>query len=195
MYLRRPGLIGFFIAFVGCGDDAGTDDDGTAQTSAATQTTTDATSSGSETSSSGTTTSTSTSTSSSTTDVESSESATTSADSTTGDVDVPCGDGGLLTCSGGDVCVEDVLDPECTNLEDPDGMCPAGQTMTQCGGAGLPCCCLPPPPSEFRCHTPAECDGPATCECLVEVCTDGRACTPLGADPEHFFRCESLPKP
>ncbi len=152
-------------------DDDGTDDDGTAQTSAATQTTTDATSS--ETSLSSTTTST--------------------ADTTTGDIDVPCGD--ALTCTSGDVCIEDAFDPSCTNLEDPEGTCPEGQTMTQCGGAGLPCCCLPPPPSEFRCVTPTNCDGPASCDCLGEVCTEGRQCTSLGADPEHLFRCESPPAP
>jgi V8-like Glu-specific endopeptidase len=157
-------------AFVGCGDDDDDDDD--EETSGATQTT-DATSSGSETS----------------------ESATTAADGTTGDVDVPCGDGLILTCSGGDVCIEDAFDPACTDLEDPEGMCPEGQEMTFCGGAGQPCCCLPPPPSEWRCVTPTDCDGPATCACLGEVCTEGRECTSLGVDPEHFFRCESPPKP
>lgn len=183
MDYARHGLF-CLLAFVACGDDDGTNDDGTAQTSAATQTTTDATSSGSE------TTLTSTTMSTSTTD-----SSTSSADSTTGDVDVPCGDGLILTCFDGDVCVEDAFDPSCTNLEDPEGMCPEGQTMTNCGGAGLPCCCSPPPPSEFRCVTPTGCDGPATCECLVDLCTDGRECTSLGADPEHLFRCESLPAP
>jgi hypothetical protein len=192
MDLRRHGLICSLLGFVGCGDDSGTDDDGTAQTSAATQTTTGATSSGSETSMTGTTLSTST-TDAETTDAQTTESGTTSADSTTGDIDVPCGD--ALTCTSGDVCIEDAFDPECTNLEDPEGMCPDGQTMTQCGGAGLPCCCLPPPASEFRCVTPTGCDGPTTCECLGEVCTDGRECTSLGADPEHLFRCESPPKP
>jgi hypothetical protein len=184
MDYAKYSLIGL-LAFVACGDDSGTEDDGTAQTSAATQTTTDdTTSSGSE------TTLTSTTMSTSTTDTDSS---TSSADTTTGDIDVPCGD--ALTCSSGDVCVEDAFDPECTNLEDPKGMCPEGQTMTQCGGAGLPCCCLPPPASEFRCVTPAGCEGPASCECLVEVCTDGRQCISLGADPEHLFRCESPAKP
>lgn len=178
MSLRRYRWLGALVALVGCGDDSGTDDDGTD----ATQTTTDSTSSGSE-----------ASTTTSTTDADTSGSGTTSADSSTGEVDVPCGD--ALTCSGGDVCVEDAFDPECTNLEDPEGMCPEGQEMTFCGGAGQPCCCLPPPPSEWRCVTPTGCDGPANCECLGELCTDGRECMSVGADPEHLFRCESPPKP
>jgi hypothetical protein len=189
MSLRGHGLICALVAFVGCGDDTGTDDDGTAETSTATQTTSDATSSSSEASMTDATMSTSS------TDGETTEGPTTSADGTTGDVDVPCGEGPALTCVGGDVCIEDAFDRECTNLEDPEGMCPEGQEMTFCGGAGQPCCCLPPPPSEFRCVTPTSCDGPATCECLGEVCTDGRECTALGADPEHLFRCESPPKP
>ncbi len=177
MSLHRHGLICLVLAFVGCGDDRSPDDEGAAETSAATQTT-EATSSGSEASMTSTTMSTST------TDVD-----------TTGGVDVPCGESLLLTCTGGDVCIEDAFDPECTNLEDPEGMCPEGQQMTFCGGAGQPCCCLPPPPSEWRCVTPMGCDGPANCECLGDVCTDGRECTSLGADPEHLFRCESPPAP
>lgn len=121
----------------------------------------------------------------------------TAADSgSSGDVpiDLPCGD--ALMCTGGDVCVEDAIEPECTDLEDPKGMCPDGQNMTNCGGAGIPCCCLPPPPSEYRCVTPSECVGPADCDCLGEaVCTEGRMCIALGVDPEHYFLCESPPVP
>jgi hypothetical protein len=183
MTLCRRGLLCALVALVGCGDDA--DDDGTG----ATQTMTDATSSA--TSMSGV----SSSSSDADTGGETTQGGTTSADSTGGDIDVPCGDPLVLTCTGGDVCIEDAFDPECTDLGDPNGTCPEGQEKTACGGAGQPCCCLPPPASEWRCVTPTACEGPTTCECLGEVCSDDRACTSLGADPEHLFRCESLPKP
>lgn len=110
------------------------------------------------------------------------------ADASTGGVDVPCGD--ALVCTAGDVCVEDVIAPLCTNLEDPRGMCPPGQRMTFCGGAGIPCCCDPPPPSEFRCVAPVGCGGPADCTCLGGLCTEARECTAQGSDPAHRFRCE-----
>jgi hypothetical protein len=178
MALRRF-LVMALLTAVACGDDDASDGESGSPTSVASQSTSDTSSSGTD-----PTTSTSASTE-------------TSADSSSsGDapIDVPCGD--ALVCSGGDVCIEDALDPECTNLEDPKGMCPDGQEMTFCGGAGIPCCCLPPPASEYRCVTPTECIGPATCECLgASLCTDGRVCTSLGADPEHLFRCESPPKP
>jgi hypothetical protein len=112
----------------------------------------------------------------------------TGADASTGGADVACGD--TLVCTAGDVCIEDVIAPTCTNLEDPRGMCPPGQRMTFCGGAGIPCCCDPPPPSEFRCVAPVGCVGPADCTCLGEVCTEGRECTAQGSEPASRFRCE-----
>ncbi len=100
-----------------------------------------------------------------------------------------------LRCGPDDVCVEDRLPPMCTILEDPGRMCDPGQTMTFCGGAGIPCCCDPPPPFEYRCASAIGCaDGPRACACLGTICAEGYACSDpaSAADP---FVCEPLPKP
>lgn len=114
-------------------------------------------------------------------------------ESTTGEpFDLPCGD--ALFCTGGDVCIETVFPPECQAL--PEGeMCPPDQVMSQCGGIGFACCCDPPPPAEYACVAPVDCVGPASCECLGDVCGDGLDCIAQGADPEHLFRCEAPAKP
>lgn len=183
-----PALLFVFTA-VACGGDDGPDGTSAGPTSDATATTTAGSSEGTSTSA------TSDGTSAMSADSSGSSGIDTGVDSggSTGGIDVPCGD--ALVCSGGDVCIEDVVDPACTNLEDPEGMCEPGQRMTFCGGAGIPCCCEPQPPSEFRCVTPAGCDGAADCACLGEICTEGRECVALGADPEHLFLCESPAKP
>jgi hypothetical protein len=190
MVLRRFVLGGVLLSGA-CGDDEASDGDGTSPTSTS-PSTTDASSGTDPTSGTGPTTSTSTSATSDATE----DSTSTVADSGSGDVpfDLPCGD--ALVCTGGDVCIEDAFEPECTNLEDPKGMCPDGQTMTNCGGVGIPCCCLPPPASEYRCVTPTSCEGPATCDCLgEEVCTLGRVCISLEEDPEHMFLCYQPAEP
>jgi hypothetical protein len=116
-----------------------------------------------------------------------------STDGTTGEpFDLPCGD--ALFCTGGDVCIETAFPPECEAL--PDGeVCPPEQEMTQCGGIGFACCCDPPPPSQFDCVAPVDCVGPATCECLGDVCMEGFECIAQGVDPEHVFLCERPPVP
>lgn len=111
----------------------------------------------------------------------------------TGGVDIPCGD--ALVCSGGDVCIEDRTSPSCTILDDPEGTCEGDQTMTQCGGAGIPCCCSPPPPPEFRCVDTAGCADIVDCACLGPICDEGDECTALGADPQRLFVCEEPPAP
>jgi hypothetical protein len=91
--------------------------------------------------------------------------------------------------------VVDVFDPSCTEAEDFDATCPDGQEMSNCGGNGGPCCCLPTPMPGHRCVAPTGCDGSASCECLgEELCTGGRVCVPFYDDPERLFRCESQPE-
>ncbi len=111
----------------------------------------------------------------------------------TGGGELACGD--ALVCDTGEVCIEDVIAPACTNLDDPEAMCPPGQDLTYCGGAGIPCCCEPPPRSEFRCITPSGCGDVVDCTCLGEICTEGRECAALGVDPTRAFACEELPTP
>lgn len=173
------------VAMACGGDDAGTSD-ATATTAPTSVAETSATSSASGSDTAG-------SSGADTGSTSGADSTDTAVEGSTGGEDLPCGD--ALVCTAGDVCIEDVIAPACTNLEDPRGMCPPGQRMTYCGGAGIPCCCDPPPPSEFRCVAPAGCAGPAECGCLGEVCTEGRECTAQGSDPAHQFRCEELPLP
>lgn len=110
----------------------------------------------------------------------------------TGTVEVPCD---LDVCTEGDVCVDTLFPPACEPLREGE-MCPPEQEMSQCGGIGFACCCDPPPPPESRCVTPEACgDDVVSCECLGDVCPEGFECSASGADPEHLFVCQTLPKP
>jgi hypothetical protein len=80
-------------------------------------------------------------------------------------------------------------DPNCTELLEGE-QCPMGTTETQCGGAGLPCCCEPPPPTIYECVDP-NCEEPVDCACLVDVCVP--ACEMTGM--ERVFNCASPPPP
>ncbi len=104
-------------------------------------------------------------------------------------VDVPCGE---AICSGGDYCLVIPIAPACTPL-DEGNMCPEGTTETQCGGAGLPCCCGETPPPETSCVAPEGCEGEVpSCACLVEPCEVGRDCVDTATPGEIL--CEELPE-
>lgn len=102
---------------------------------------------------------------------------------------IECGD--ELTCDGGTVCIIEPNEPDCQNLKNPDDPCPKGTTMTNCGGAGIPCCCGPTPDPDYRCASSEACDGELTCEC-VAPCTDGDWCSEL-ASP-RTLQCEPPPE-
>jgi hypothetical protein len=110
----------------------------------------------------------------------------TSTETETGGEPIPCGD---LECAGNQACLTFPQEPTCT--DNPDGAsCPPGTRETYCGGAGLPCCCEPPPPTIYECVEPA-CEGPIDCACLVDVCIP--ACTPFAT--AGVFICEPPPAP
>ncbi len=104
---------------------------------------------------------------------------------------VDCGDD--LTCDAGSVCIVEPNEPECTNLGEGES-CPKGTTETNCGGAGIPCCCGPTPPPDHRCLDASACGGALpSCDCL-DPCTADDSCIAL-ASSEYAFQCEPLPAP
>ena len=107
-------------------------------------------------------------------------------DTDTGGEPFPCGE---LECAAEQTCLLFPQEPECTN-KDENQPCPRGTTESQCGGAGLPCCCGPTPPTVSECIDPV-CEGPVDCACLVDVCVP--SCTPSAAP--NVFICEELPAP
>lgn len=122
----------------------------------------------------------------------SAESSATSSETDTGNTTetggelIPCGD---IECAANQACLTFPQAPMCTDMMEGQP-CPPGTTETQCGGAGLPCCCEPPPPTVYECVDPA-CQGPLDCACLVDVCIP--ACTST-ATPGVFI-CEPPPAP
>ncbi len=105
------------------------------------------------------------------------------------DEPIPCGE--QLSCAGDEVCVEDRIDASCSSMEE-GAACPDGTTAGQCGGAGLPCCCAPPPASEYRCEPAGACGGEPACACLPGLCTDDKDCEQKDEGSPQFA-CESLP--
>jgi len=111
----------------------------------------------------------------------------------------PCADAGAASCGDvgfcmvGFTCVEEVFEPTCQSLSDPNADCPAGQTKTLCGGAGGACCCDPPPASKFACQDVSSCTGAIDCSCVT--CPSGKQCMPVGSSSSGLFRCEEPPKP
>lgn len=105
----------------------------------------------------------------------------------TGGDPIPCGE---LECVGGEVCLVFPQEPSCTNLEEGES-CPEGTQETQCGGAGLPCCCEPPPPTLRECVLPESCGDTVDCACLAELCVP--ECSMTGTP--GVFICEESPAP
>ncbi len=104
---------------------------------------------------------------------------------------IACGE---MSCGFAEVCVHDFTDPTCTNVEDPSAPCPEGQQMSMCGGAGIPCCCEPPPPVQYRCVSASTCPAMPACDCLGPICDGGRECIALGESPLDFG-CQTPPAP
>ena len=102
--------------------------------------------------------------------------------------------GASLVCDASSVCIVDEKSAKCTALVDDAGTCPAGQTKSQCGGIGYPCCCEPPPPSEYRCESASACTGTPDCNCLGNVCKNGQMCMGIGGKA-HEFHCADPPVP
>lgn len=105
---------------------------------------------------------------------------------------IPCGD---TECSVGQLCERESFAPSCTNLDNPDDDCPAGETKTQCGGAGIPCCCGPTPPATFTCiPTKNSCaTHPPTCDCIE--CDPGEDCATIGSVDSGVLECSAPPAP
>ncbi|MGB1013462.1 MAG: hypothetical protein ACPG4T_04945 [Nannocystaceae bacterium] len=104
---------------------------------------------------------------------------------------------GAVACGGsdclpGEVCLHQFVGPTCTNKENPDDMCPEGQQDTNCGGAGIPCCCEPGPGPTMTCDPASNCDGAITCACLAEACGVENLC---GDQGDGVFFCEPAPAP
>jgi hypothetical protein len=106
--------------------------------------------------------------------------------------DATCGE---LTCTGGEVCLQESYEPECTNREDTGAACPDGTTATMCGGAGMPCCCGPDPARTSACIDPGACGATPTCDCLGDICPEGKMCVEQAADGGTELLCEPMPKP
>ena len=104
---------------------------------------------------------------------------------------------GAVACGGsdclpGEVCLHQFVGPTCTNKENPDDMCPEGQQDTNCGGAGIPCCCEPSSGPTMTCDPASNCDGAITCACLAEACGVENLCSDQG---DGVFFCEPAPAP
>lgn len=99
---------------------------------------------------------------------------------------------GTLSCTGGDVCLEEVYEAACTSREDTDAACPEGTTENLCGGVGYACCCEPAPPATYACVAATGCD-PASCDCLT--CPEGKGCTAMVSETSGQFRCEPYAVP
>jgi len=107
-----------------------------------------------------------------------------------GEATIACGDD--LVCEGETVCIVEPNEPACENLVNEADPCPAGTTKTNCGGAGIPCCCEPTPPPDHRCAPSTSCGEAApTCECL-DPCDAGEECTAVGGE-DATFQCEPPP--
>lgn len=93
------------------------------------------------------------------------------------------------------MCIVDEIAPTCTPKVDDAGPCPTGQTESQCGGIGTPCCCEPAPPPEYRCEGKGICGAKPDCDCLgASICHDGQMCMAIsGKDWE--FHCSDPPVP
>jgi hypothetical protein len=90
-------------------------------------------------------------------------------------------------CAELSVCIVDEIAPTCTAKADDAGACPTGQTETQCGGIGYPCCCEPTPPPEYRCEGKGICGTTPDCTCLgPTICNNGQMCIGIGGKDWEF---------
>jgi hypothetical protein len=101
-----------------------------------------------------------------------------------GGVPISCGES--LTCEASEACIEDLNEPDCTDLANEADPCPDGTTKTNCGGIGTPCCCAPAPPPDYRCVSSSGCADVIDCACLAP-CSGGDECSSLA---DGTFRCE-----
>lgn len=106
---------------------------------------------------------------------------------------IPCGT--TLTCTGDDVCVEQLDPPDCADREDTGVACPEGTTPSQCGGAGLPCCCGPTPEPTWQCWDATACGDAPTCDCVADACPSNMTCTASGSETSGVFQCEEPAMP
>jgi hypothetical protein len=104
----------------------------------------------------------------------------------TGGEPIACGE---IECAANQACLTFPQSPMCTDKPE-DQPCPPGTTETYCGGAGLPCCCEPPPAPVTECVDPV-CEGQVDCDCLAEVCIP--TCTPSATS--GVFICEEPARP
>lgn len=97
--------------------------------------------------------------------------------------------GSDLTCGEGTVCVVDETSADCTaDTGDARHPCPAGTLPSQCGGAGVPCCCGPKPPNVYRCVEAPDCGDTPACDCVESVCPEDRVCQPWATpDGQEIF--------
>ncbi|MDP2316381.1 MAG: hypothetical protein Q8P41_26015 [Pseudomonadota bacterium] len=100
---------------------------------------------------------------------------------------------GTLTCTGAEVCIQESYEPECENRTDTGAACPEGTTASMCGGAGIPCCCGAAPEQTYSCHDAGTCGDTPACDCLGDVCPEGKEC--MGSGSESVFTCSEPPKP
>lgn len=98
---------------------------------------------------------------------------------------------GSLSCKPGESCLQESYPPACENRADTGTPCPEGTTATLCGGAGIACCCEPPPEMTYQCIDATACGN--SCDCIS--CPEGKACTTVGSQTSGVFLCEELPMP
>ncbi len=96
--------------------------------------------------------------------------------------------GTSLTCTGQQVCVREDYVPECGTRADTGVDCPEGTTPSQCGGAGVPCCCGPLPDPTYQCYEPTGCDEAPTCDCVADACPADKMCSAV-LDTTRQFAC------
>ncbi len=98
---------------------------------------------------------------------------------------------GLLNCNAAESCLQESYEPTCENRTDTGAPCPEGTTASMCGGAGIACCCEPPPEMTYQCVDATACGN--TCDCIS--CPGDKACISVGSESSGVFLCEELPKP
>lgn len=101
---------------------------------------------------------------------------------------------GPMLCAASDACIVDEMDAPCSPAPDDGGACPPGTTANQCGGVGYPCCCGPTPPPEYECVSASACIEGPSCDCLSDLCKDGKMCIGVAGNPIELH-CVTPPMP